>query len=335
MNRIAAAYGGAGWSPRTQSMKGERGRIWSPCGADSEWKPLRAVLLHRPGPEWDVIDDPNLAQMLERPQLALARAEHDALASSYRAAGVTVHMIEPDSTPPPNLLFAADLLFPTPEGVILGRPASTVRAGEECFVARSLSLLGIPVIGMVHGTGVFEGADAMWVDPTTVIVATGLRTNGEGATQVARILREMGVEAVTAGLSFGAMHLMGTFRIVDHDLAFAWSNRVPFRVVEMLCARGFDVRFMPDEQEVIERSALNLVALGPRRVLMPAGCPVSQAFYEQAGVCCVTVQVDELRKAAGSIGCMTGVLEREMGSEPAVAAPGPVHPQCDIPREPP
>jgi len=311
-DHIEAAYGGAGWSPRTQSTRDEIGRMWRACGVDTEWRRLRSVLLHCPGPEWEAIDDPNRAQMLERPELAPARAEHCALAEAYRACGVTVNMVEPEIVPPPNLLFVADLLFPTPEGVLLGRPASTVRAGEECFVARRLAQLGIPVIGMVHGTAVFEGADAMWVDPTTALVASGLRTNDEGAAQVTRILRETGVEAITVGLSFGAMHLMGTFRIVDRDLAFAWANRVPFKVVEVLRAWDFEVRFMPDEQEVIERAALNIVILGPRRILMPAGCPVSQAFYEASGVTCTTVDVSELGKAAGSIGCMTGILEREM-----------------------
>ena len=58
--------------------------------------------------------------------------------------------------------------------------------------------------------------------------------------------------------------------------------------------------------------ALNSVTLGPRRILMPAGNPVSQAFFQDLGVECVTVQVGELGKAAGSIGCLTAVLDREM-----------------------
>jgi arginine deiminase len=31
----------------------------------------------------------------------------------------------------------------------------------------------------------------------------------------------------------------------------------------------------------------------------------------QAGITCQTVQVDELLQAAGGIGCLTGILERE------------------------
>jgi arginine deiminase len=46
---------------------------------------------------------------------------------------------------------------------------------------------------------------------------------------------------------------------------------------------------------------------------MPAGNPVTQALYQEAGISCHTVEVDELLKAAGGIGCLTGILEREPG----------------------
>ena len=46
-------------------------------------------------------------------------------------------------------------------------------------------------------------------------------------------------------------------------------------------------------------------------ILMPAGNPVSEAFYRELGITCHTVEVGEIAKAAGSIGCLTGILERE------------------------
>jgi arginine deiminase len=314
MGRFAAsAYGGPGWSPRTDSMRQEIGRVWGPCGVAAEWSPLKAVLLHRPGSEWQALPDPDSAQMLAPPDLQRAQHQHDAMAQGYRDAGVAVHYVQPLETPPPNLLFVADLFIPTPEGVILGRPASTVRAGEERLVARRLAELGIPILRSVRGRGTFEGADAAWIDPDTVLLATGLRTNPEGAAQVTAMLGEMGVQVVSVGLPYGAMHLMGTLRLVDRDLAIAWPGRVPYAAVEALRQRGIAVFFLPDEAEAINGSALNLVPLGPRSVLMPAGVPVSEAFYRSAGIDCRTVEVDELLKAAGGPGCMTGVLEREIG----------------------
>ena len=60
----AAAYGGAGWSPRTTSLRREMGTVWGPCGVATEWAPLRAVLLHRPGAELEAVSDPDQVQML-------------------------------------------------------------------------------------------------------------------------------------------------------------------------------------------------------------------------------------------------------------------------------
>jgi N-dimethylarginine dimethylaminohydrolase len=208
-------------------------------------------------------------------------------------------------------MFVADLLFMTPHGAIVGRPASTVRAGEERWIARRLAGLGIPILRTVAGRGLFEGADAAWLDPTTVLVATGLRTNAEGAAQVAATLAEQGVDVVHAGLPYGAMHLMGTLRLAGPDLALAWPGRVPYSAVEALRARGYRALFLPGDEAASRRIALNFVVLGPRRILMAAGNPASRRFYEAAGITCREVEIDELARAAGGIGCLTGVLHRD------------------------
>lgn len=308
----AAAYGGTGWSPRTTSLRQEVGTIWRACGVDREWSPLKEVLLYQPGPELAAIAEPDRAHMLDVLNVDQARQQHDALALTYRELGIAVHHLEPPQTPPPNLMFVADLLFMTPEGVILGRPASTVRAGEERLVAECLTVLGIPVLRSVRGTGTFEGADAAWINPRTVLLATGLRTNAEGAAQVEASLHEMGVTVIRVGLPYGTMHLMGQLRFADRDLAIAWPGRVPHAAVEALRARGCSVLFLPDEDEARYGMALNFVTVAPRQILMPAGNPATQSFYKQAGITCHTVQIDELVKAAGGIGCLTGILRREL-----------------------
>lgn len=307
---FAAAYGGAGWSPRTTSLRQEMGDIWGPWGVTSEWEPLQAVLLHRPGVEVEGLADPNAAQMLAPVDPAAMRREHDALAEAYRRAGVAVHYLEPSTVPPPNILFVRDLFFTTPEGAILARPASTVRAGEERHVAQRLADLGLPILRSVRGSGTFEGADALWVDEKAVLLATGLRTNAEGATQVESLLMEMGVEVIRVGLPYGAMHLLGVLNFADRDLAVAWPGRVPYRAVEAVRERGYEVLWLPDEAEARQGMALNFVTLGPRHVLMPAGCPLTRVAYEATGISCQEVEIGELLKAAGGAGCLTGILSR-------------------------
>lgn len=292
-------------------MREELGSIWSPYAVDSEWADLGAVLLHRPGGELEQVADPDEAQMVETLDVLRAQRQHDAMAEAFRASGVEVHYVEPSGPTPPNMMFVADLMVMTPEGAIVGRPASTVRAGEERWIAECLSRLGIPILRSVRGHGTFEGADAAWLDPATAMIATGLRTNAGGLAQVRSILGEMDVEVVRVGLPYGAMHLMGQLRFADRDLAIGWPGRIPFGAVEALRGRGYQVLFLPDEDEAKRGMALNFVTLGPRRILMPAGNMITQTLFEKVGIVCETVEVDELVKAAGGIGCLTGILARE------------------------
>jgi N-dimethylarginine dimethylaminohydrolase len=249
--------------------------------------------------------------MRAAPDQDLIMDQHEALAQLYRDEGVEVRYVDPPSPPPPNQLFVADLMVMTPEGAVVGRPASEVRAGEERWVARALGALGVPVVRSVRGTGTFEGADAMWLDEESAVVGTGLRTNPEGASQVSATLREMGVHVIDTVLPPGTMHLMGQLRIVDRGLAIAWPGRFPEETTNALTTKGFRVEFLPATDEALHSFALNFVVLGPRRIVMPVGNPETQRFYEDLGIECLTVEVGEIGKAAGSIGCLTGILERE------------------------
>ncbi len=308
----SSAYGGEGWSQRTAPLAAEIGAIWSACGIDNEWSPLREVLLHRPGDELSAsANDPDSVQMLEPVDVDRAIAEHDALAAALRENGVTVDYVEPDGPAKPNQMFCADLMFMTPEGVILARPASTVRAGEERQVARRIADLGIPILCSLRGAATFEGADAMWLDPRTVAIGRGLRTNSEGIAQVSSVLGEMGVTTLPFDMPFGAMHLMGMLRFADRNLAIAWPRRTPHGLVMALRERGHEVAFLPETDDLAMNRGLNFVTLGPRKILMNGGYDEIQSFYEGLGVECVTVAARELVKAAGGFGCLTGVLRRD------------------------
>jgi N-dimethylarginine dimethylaminohydrolase len=58
------------------------------------------------------------------------------------------------------------------------------------------------------------------------------------------------------------------------------------------------------------RTRMNFVTLRPRRVLMPAGCQGVRARLEAEGIATIEVEIGEYLKAAGGVGCLTGVLRR-------------------------
>ena len=303
-----AAYGGPAWSARTLTHGAEIGGLWR-GGLDSEWRPLKTVLLCRPGPEI-MADEPDAAQQLEALDLARARDEHDALADAYRQAGIDVLEVGEVGAPTPNRMFCADLFAMTPEGAILARPASTVRAGEEVAVASALAAHGVPILKTLTGTATFEGADLIWLDRATALLGIGLRTNIEAARQIEAVLAEIGTRTIAVDMPFGTMHLMGMLRIADRNLAIAWPRRTPHRAVTALREAGFEVAFLPVSDETQANRALNFVTLGPRRILMPAGNDATRAWYEEHGIEVAETPTYELRKAAGAVGCLTGIVER-------------------------
>jgi N-dimethylarginine dimethylaminohydrolase len=121
----------------------------------------------------------------------------------------------------------------------------------------------------------------------------------------------MGVEVVQVDQPYGTMHLMGCLRFADKDLGLAYPNRLAHRAVEALKRCGIEVAFVPRTEELRNGSAFNFVCLGPHEILMPAGNPQTQAYFESLGIACHTVDVSELRKAAGAVGCLTGIVARE------------------------
>ena len=311
----SAAYGGPGWQARTAAHSEEIGNIWGSCGIENEWCLLEAVILHSPGEELlTSLENPNKVQMLDRLDVGKACEEHGKLVENYQSQGVKVIFVNPPDKPSPNQMFCADLFAMTPEGAILSRPASTVRAGEERQMARRLADNGIPILKTLTGNATFEGADLLWLNRHHAILGKGLRTNQEAADQIANLLEEIGVKLLSVDMPFGTMHLMGMLRIVDQNLALAWPRRTPYSAVNALRQIGYEVNFLPEHEEFDQQKAFNFVTLGPRKILMVAENPLARKYYESLDIECIETPGTELSKAAGAVGCLTGVVQRSKSS---------------------
>ncbi len=311
-NEAAASYGGEGWQGRQQTLGQElgEGRIWQRCGSHSEWETLHEVLLSWPGEELNFQGPANEFLMLARPQLDTLRSQTEALVELYEGQGVRVHLARPSALPPPNFLFMRDLFWATPEGMVLARPAASQRAGEERFAAEALAGLGVPMILHPHGTATFEGADALWLDEKTVLLGVGVRTNREGARQLASLLGSMGVGVLEVALPRGVQHLLGVVNFVDRQLAVLHGGKASPALRELLASHGVTTIVLPPDEELVQRQGMNFVTLAPRRVVMPAFCPGIKAKLQGQGIEALEVSISEYLKAAGGLACLTGILRR-------------------------
>ena len=175
---------GERWFPKETSFEEDITEYWGEWGVCSEVETLRAVLMRRPGKEVESFD-PKAVRFSDEPiDVELMRRQHDNVAKVYTDFGAKVYYVEHQLEDRPNAVFCRDLMFMTPEGAIITRPGMAARRGEERYVAEALAKIGVPILKTIAGDGMFEGANAMWVDRHTCVVSTGSRCNRSGYEQV-------------------------------------------------------------------------------------------------------------------------------------------------------
>lgn len=320
-NSRPAAYHGRGWLPREGTLAEEITdvQLWRNCSVSSEWQTIKEVILYIPNPGTPAVEDVNSIQHLDDIDFWKLAIQLKNLAQCYEHFGIKVHFArhvklsqEPTNNYYYNLMFCRDLFFMTPEGAIVSRMGSKVRAGEEKHAARTLADLGVPVLRTISGNGTFEGADALWVSPNLVAVGVGKRTNESGFRQLQDALQAQGVNCIKVNLPSRIQHTLGILQMVDSDLAVIRGELMPSETKEQLRQLGFKLIELEETKSVRQNQAMNFVTISPRRIVMVAGNPETKRLYEDNGIeVAAEVDVSELLKGAGGIGCATGILSRQ------------------------
>jgi arginine deiminase len=301
------------WPPSPTTFAEDMPSLWGPWGCDSEVGPLRDVLMHRPGPELDLVTPATYHDHLFDAPIdpGRFRAEFDALAEAYRAHGVRVHLMQGQRPDRPNAVYMRDLMTMTPEGAILARPATAQRRGEERAVAATLLSLGVPVLKTVNGGGTFEGSNVVWLDRRTCLLGTSSRTNADGAAQVEAELRHLGVEHILrVEVPYGQIHVDGYISPFDRRRLVVSPWLVTWDLRQRLLGLGFELVDATNLDEV-RRLGTNFVTVRPGLVLMAAGFPESRALLEARGVEVICVEIGEILRGGGGIHCMTAFLRRD------------------------
>ncbi|AUG80539.1 hypothetical protein CFP65_5858 [Kitasatospora sp. MMS16-BH015] len=319
-----AAYHGPNWRERTGSQAEDlaEGWPWAPYAVHADHHRLTDVVLHCPDPALLTAAPPDRLQHLTTLDHGALAADIDRLQAGYEHLGITVHRLPqrrtalggaaaPGRLGGANAMYARDLFWMGPEGAVLSRMASGVRAGEERQAAELLTGLGVPIARTVGGTGLFEGADALWLRPGLVAIGVGRRTNTEGALQIAEEARQLGADRLLLRVPEGVQHLLGVVQVVGEGLLAVRTGRLDPTDTAALRWLGFHLIEVPEWPEVVEGCAMNLVVVADRVVVLPDGSARTRALLARYGVeCAAVLPVPELLKGAGGIGCATGILAR-------------------------
>ena len=301
---------GERWFPKETSFEEDITEYWGEWGVCSEVETLRAVLMRRPGKEVESFDPKAFLFSDEPIDVELMRRQHDNVAKVYTDFGAKVYYVEHQLEDRPNAVFCRDLMFMTPEGAIITRPGMAARRGEERYVAEALAKIGVPILKTIAGDGMFEGANAMWVDRHTCVVSTGSRCNRSGYEQVKTELERMGVTVYHMQQPYSNIHIDGIMNAISHDKVLVHAAQVPYDIIDMLKKKGYEILEIPSRTEQFRTLACNFVALEPNHILMAQGNPRTQEMLDKHGVNIDTVDISEILKGRGSLHCITAFLKR-------------------------
>ncbi len=281
-----------------------------------ETGPIRALLLKHPRQAWigpaRVRDEWRPLRYAAEPDFGRACAEYDALVEILRPRAGEVRLLPHDERTGLDSIYVRDAACDGPRGIILGRMGKEPRRGEPEAAGDFCRQAGWPLAGAIAAPGTLEGGDVAWLDPKTVAVGHGYRTNAEGIRQFREILAPDGVEVVEVPLPHGdgpgdVLHLMSLLSPVDDRKLLVYSRLLPVPFRKRLLESGFELVEVPDEEYAT--MGANVLALAPGTCLALAGNPRTAARLEKAGLEVLTYEGLEISvKGAGGPTCLTRPL---------------------------
>jgi N-dimethylarginine dimethylaminohydrolase len=270
---------------------------------------LRRVLVRPPGTDFSRCQEYGWRAEADAARIA---EEHEGLRAALADAGAEVVVAKPAADCNPDAIYVYDPALIADRGAILLRPGKVKRRGEIEAMRVDFAAAGIPVAAELAAPALAEGGDTLWLDPGTLVVGLGYRTNATGAAQIAVALPEVDVLTVDLPHHHGpgeVLHLLSVISPLDDDLALVYLPLMPVRLVQLLEERGIEVIEVPDEE--FDSMGCNVLALGPRVALALDGNPETRRRMEAAGVDVRGYVGEELsRKGDGGPTCLTRPLER-------------------------
>jgi N-dimethylarginine dimethylaminohydrolase len=206
----------------------------------------------------------------EPPDFAAAEVQHDALCQVLQKAGAEVVYLPGSASLTLDAVYAHDASLPTDAGLIPMYPGKPTRVPEAQHHRDFCSQIGIPALDQVRPPGSTEAGDMVWIDPRTLLVGHGYRTNAAGIAQMRDLLKPQGVEVRTAPLPYGpgpsaCLHLMSLISMLDERTVLVDLSWLAVETVELLRSRGH--RFLEIDSSERDTLASNVLALGNRRLV--------------------------------------------------------------------
>jgi len=251
----------------------------------------------------------------DRPDRQEAEKEFIRLTGLLQTFGIETMTLPQATEVSLDSIYTRDASVVTDEGVILCNMGKAERKGEPEAQNDFYKHSGVSVLGKIVDNGTLEGGDVTWLDPHTLAVGLGYRTNSEGIRQLKALVGSE-VEVIPVALPHfrgpkDVLHLMSILSPVDKDLAVVYSPLMSVSFRKSLIARGFDLIDISEDE--YDSLASNVLAVAPRVCVMAEGSPKTKKRLEDCGVEVKIFSGTEIcLKGTGGPTCLTRPLEREV-----------------------
>lgn len=288
-------------------------------GVTSNSGRLRRVVVKSPRTAWQaparVAAEWQALNYTALPDLETAIAQHDVLVGYLRDSGCVVEELAAHPATGLDSVYVHDPVVMTGAGAVLLRMGKPARRGEDAAFGEWFAGTGVPVVGRIEAPGTLEGGDVVWLDPRTVAVGEGYRSNAAGIAQLRAILGTAVDQVIAVPLPHwtgpaDCLHLMSLLSPVDMKAAVVYSRLLPVPFREYLVEREWRLIEVPDAE--YDLMACNVLPVAPMDCIMLDGCPVTRSRLEAAGARVRVYPGSEISlKGGGGPTCLTRPICRE------------------------
>jgi len=311
-----------------------------PCYADpAAWPRRPADLPATPLPCGALLGDPAAFRIKEimnplmlderggllRADPEKARLQWQGLAGTLRALGLDVEVL-PSHPDLPDLCFTANpsLSLPFPEGgsvFWMARMTFPARRGEVAHHRRFAERRGLPVRSMPPEVARFEGGGDGVPHPGRFLLHAGVGPRSEEAAWRALAAGHPGLDVLLYRLADPRFYHLDTALAALNERTALFVAGAFFPEGRALLEAAFaDLIEVPPEEAL--RLAANAWCPDSRNVLLPAGCPRTEAALRVRGFRPLPLETGEFLKSGGSVYCLKQPLYPREPAFPRDSSPG-------------
>jgi len=217
-------------------------------GAANAYGNLRRIIMHRPGPELDLVTETTLKEFNFKRPVDRERflGDYDAMLGLFQGHGVETLLCrdvlahDDDAMKfmdrRPNMTYTRDLATVFASGAVLMGPYLKGRWWDQEMMGRVFRRLGVPILGAIEPPGYLEGGGVTIIGDDTAVAALCDRANEVGTRSLRELVLGKDVKYfLDVPLPFGHVHIDGIFMVLDENLCLIYEDSLeilPCRLYE-------------------------------------------------------------------------------------------------------